>query len=498
MSVQERIRKIDSQGVSGREIARQVGLSRTTVAKYLKIDDYSPKPPTVYHQTRPVMVGFEDTIIGWLEADRNAPRKQRHTAQRVFDRLKDEEGYQGTYSPVQRFVKKHRQSQQSSGDGFMELVWEPGTVEVDFGQADAIVAGERQTMHVLVVTFPFSNMRFAQAYRGETAECVCHGLRSIFEQVGGTPPLMIFDNATGIGRRVRKKITEAKLFEAFKNHYRSASRFCNPESGHEKGNVENAVGFLRRNIMVPIPEATSMEQLNQLLTERSARFAAKKHWKKQATSEELFREDQDALLSLPVVRFDPVQYETRQANKYGHVQVAQNTYAAGPQFATWRLTVGLRHETIDLLDEHAVVIRSFPRVFGQHPETITEPASVLGLLARKPGGWANSPIRAEFSDPVRDWIDTAETSNRRQFFSALEEASTATGFLTALDAADQLVTDGNDPSGPTLGMLARRIAQGTEFEAGIVDLAVYDQLFTPAPQQVTPLQETPREEVPAA
>lgn len=168
MSVQERIRKLDSQGISGREIARQVGLSRTTVAKYLKIDDYSPKAPSDYHQTRPVMVGFENTIIAWLEADKNAPRKQRHTAQRVFDRLVDEEGFEGSYSPVQRFVKKYRQSQLTCGDGFMELAWNPGTVQVDFGEADAIIAGKRTTVHALVVTFPFSNMRFVQAYRGET------------------------------------------------------------------------------------------------------------------------------------------------------------------------------------------------------------------------------------------------------------------------------------------------------------------------------------------
>ncbi len=223
----------------------------------------------------------------------------------------------------------------------MELAWEPGTVQVDFGQADAIVAGEPVTVHVLVVTFPYSNMRFVQAYRGETAECVCHGLRTIFEQAGGAPTVMIFDKATGVGRRVRKQITETKLFAAFKNHYRSASRFCNPESGHEKGNVENAVGFLRRNIMVPIPSATSMEQLNELLTLRAAKFADRTHWKKQISSAQLFIEDQQALMPLPSARFDPVQYEARKANKYGHVQVNQNTYAAGPQFAGRLLTIGL-------------------------------------------------------------------------------------------------------------------------------------------------------------
>lgn len=229
--------------------------------------------------------------------------------------------------------------------------------------------------------------------------------------------------------------------------------------------------------MVPIPSATSMEQLNELLTLRAAKFAHRTHWKKQISSAQLFIEDQQALMPLPSARFDPVQYEARKANKYGHVQVNQNTYAAGPQFAGRLLTVGLRHETIELLDEQARILRAFPRIFGVHPETISEPASVLGVLARKPGGWGNSPIRAQFADSVKDWIDTAEHSTRRQFFAALEEAATATGFATAVEAASQLVADGTSPIGPTLSMLARRIAQGTEFETGIVDLGVYDRLF---------------------
>lgn len=105
------------------------------------------------------MVGVEETIIRWLESDKDAPRKQRHTAKRIFDRLVAEEGFEGSYLPVQRFVKKCRQSQQSNGGGFMELEREPGTAQVDFGQADAIIAGDRKTLHALVMTFPFSNMR---------------------------------------------------------------------------------------------------------------------------------------------------------------------------------------------------------------------------------------------------------------------------------------------------------------------------------------------------
>jgi transposase len=246
MSVQEDIRRLDAQGVPGREIARRLGVSRDSVAKYAGLQDCSPRP--VVAHVRPggsVLTGFAGIIDGWLTDDARRPRKQRHTAKRVFDRLAAEEGYTGSYSPVQRYVKRWQAAHRTTGEGFAELVWPAGTAQVDFGQAEAVIAGVRQVLHVLVVTFPFSNMRFVQAYRGETAECVCHGLRTIFEHVGGAARHLVFDNATGAGRRTGKVVVESKLFAAFKLHYRAQARYCNPYSGHEKGNVENAVGFLR-------------------------------------------------------------------------------------------------------------------------------------------------------------------------------------------------------------------------------------------------------------
>ena len=222
MSVQENIRTLDSHGIAGREIARQLGVSRDAVVKYTKQQDYSPKPPTpVPRPTGSVLTGFETIIEKWLGEDQRRPRKQRHTAKRVFDRLVIEEKYTGSYSPVQRFVRKWNDLHRQAGEGFTELVWPAGTAQVDFGQAEAIIAGIRQILHIFVVTFPFSNMRFVQAYRGETAECVCHGLRTVFDHIGAAPRHLVFDNATGIGRRVGTKVVEATLFGAFKLRYLS-------------------------------------------------------------------------------------------------------------------------------------------------------------------------------------------------------------------------------------------------------------------------------------
>ena len=479
MSVQESIRLLDSEGVSGREIARRLGVSRSAVAKYSRQEDFSPAPTATGIRSRvSVMTGFEHVVEQWLVDDQRQPRKQRHTAQRVFDRLVAEHGYLGSYSAVQRFVRRWLERHRGQGQGFNELIWPPGTAQVDFGEANAIIAGISQILHIFVVTFPFSNMRFVQAYGGETAECVCHGLRQLFEHIGGVPRVLVFDNATGIGRRMGTKVVESKLFGAFKLHYRAQSRYCNPYSGHEKGSVENAVGFLRRNFMVPIPEATSIKALNEVLLAKCDALAAASHYRKGLTLGELFVEDAAAFLALPGIGFDPVRYESRKADKTGNLVIEGNTYAAGPSFYGRTLTVGIRHDVIEILDEYSAPVRRFDRVFGHQAETIFDPASLVPLLVTKPGAWSHSPLRAVFTDPVRNWLDHAHDTDKRRLLAAMDAASRSVGFDVALSAADTLIQRGQHPDMAALGMLARRLAQGTEPAPANVDLSVYDTFTT--------------------
>lgn len=480
MSMQERIRALDGRGVPGRQIARDLGLSRTTVAKYIGKVDYSPAPPQ--RSGGPgqyALAGFTGVIDQWLTEDERRPVKQRHTARRVFDRLREEEGYMGSYSPVQRYVKGYKEQTRTRGEGFAELVWAPGSAQVDFGQGDAIIAGIQQTVFLLLVTFPYSNMRLMQAYFGQTAECVTHGLRRVGEFMGGMPREFIFDNAISVGRRTGKEIMESALFGAFKAHYRTSARYCNPESGHEKGNVENAVGFTRRNFMVPLPVVNSIAELNEMLWEKCLRVAQDKHWRKDIPIIELFARDKQASLMLPGIGFDAVRYESRRADKRGHILIEGNTYAAGPAYHGRRVTVAIRHDRIDILDETAKVVVSFGRVFGRVAETIFEPASYLPLLRNKPGSWSNSPIRELVTDPLRDWLDTHPAQERRPIFAALDKTARITDFATATRAAEHLITRGDRVSVDAMTMLATRFHQGEPNEGKVVDLAVYDTYLTP-------------------
>ena len=235
-------------------------MSRQTVRKYAQLEDCSPEPPA-----RPAAVSKLDPykpLIGkWLEADRFMPRKQRHTARRVYDRLVEEQGFDGSYQIVQRYVKRWRQEHRLPGDGYLELEWSPGVMQADFGLAQAAVAGNRTDVHCLVASFPYSNMRYAVALPGENAECVCEGLLGVFEHIGAVPPVLVLDNATGAAHRVSwDRIVVVEVFQRFVAHHRIEVRFCNPGAGNEKGSVENAVGFLRRNVMVPLPNAESHAQ----------------------------------------------------------------------------------------------------------------------------------------------------------------------------------------------------------------------------------------------
>lgn len=245
--IQQSIRQLETKGLTHTQIARELGVSRTTVVKYAT-RDYSPTPTAGREGSRSLVVGeYARKADEWLEADRRMPRKQRHTARRVHERLVEECGFEGSYSSVQRWVKRWRQRHRGEAEGFSELEWAPGSAQVDFGQALAVVAGVERTVHFLVVSFPYSNMRYVAALPGETAECVCHGLNRVFSHAGMVPRVLVFDNATGVGhRRADGTVTQTRLFSLFCAHYGFETRFCNPYSGWEKGSTENAVGFLRR------------------------------------------------------------------------------------------------------------------------------------------------------------------------------------------------------------------------------------------------------------
>ena len=215
------IRRLGRGGASVASIARDTGVSEPTVRKYLREPGLSERPPAVGRAPEsPSLEPFAELVDSWLLEDRRRWFKRRHTARRVYDRLVEEQGFDGSYTTVQRYVKRRREELAAELDarearGFLLLDWLPGECQVDFGQADFRVRGVVQRGHLLVVAFPHSNVGLAQVFWGETAECVCQGLRDVFEFLGGVPLRAVFDNATEVGRRVGAEIRASALFRRF-------------------------------------------------------------------------------------------------------------------------------------------------------------------------------------------------------------------------------------------------------------------------------------------
>ena len=235
--------------------------------------------------------------------------------------------------------------------------------------------------------------------------------------------------------------------------------------------------------MVPEPDAPSLAELNATFLSQCVALGGEKHWRKETLISELFVEDVAAGLELPGVAFDAVRYESRKADKTGTVLIDGNSYLAGPTFAGRLITVGLRHDVVELLDEHAHPVVTFERVFGSATTTQFQAVSLLPALGAKPGAWSHSLARTEIPEPLRGWLDAASLEQRASVFWQLSRLSDQTTFHAAIEAASRLVARGDTPAGAGVEMLARRILQGSEPEPHPVNLNVYDQLSQSQPDQ---------------
>ncbi len=474
LDVRNDIRSMDAEGVPRAEIARRLRLSRNTVAKYADMEDLSPEPPAPADRPHPAIDPHAAWIDGVLEADLGAPRKQRHAAKRIYDRLVEERRYEGSYSAVQRHVREWRLARAAgAGDGYLELEWAPGTAQGDYGNFEAVVAGERLRLKLLVVALPHSNARYAVAGMSQRAECMCAGLADIFGWIGRAPRELVLDNATEAGRRVRGEVTESHLFSLLRAHYRMGSRYCNPNSGNEEGSVENAVGFLRRNLLVPVPRVGSLAELNAMLRDGCDRLNAASRARDGRPTPEALAEDLAAMLALPSAPFDAVRWTRCRSDKRGVVTVDGRGYLAGPAWHSRELLVGVRADTVEVLADRGRRVAVLPRAFGDGP-AVRNPLSLVPALVARPRAFGESVIRRDMPASLVEGIDRMDAPQRRQTLRSISRAAEASGFEAACGAALRVVEGGRVPDDATVDVLARRIAAGGPEAAGGADLSVYD------------------------
>lgn len=263
MELYLRVRLAVSEGMSRRQAAKHFNISRDSVAKMVA---YST-PPGYQRQLpirRPKLDAFVSTIEHWFDEDLKVPRKQRHTAKRVFDRLRDECGFTGGYTIIKDYMRERDQRRQ---EVFVPLSHPPGHAQADFGEATVVIGGVEQKARFFVLDLPLSDGCYVRAYPAAVAEAWVDGHIHAFAFFGAVPQSIVYDNDRCLVAKILPDGTRkrAALFSGFLSHYLIRDRYGRPGKGNDKGNVEGLVGYARRNFMVPIPQFATWDAFNTFL-----------------------------------------------------------------------------------------------------------------------------------------------------------------------------------------------------------------------------------------
>ena len=294
-------RSVYVEGLSERAAARRFGLARETVRKMLRY-----RLPPGYRRAKPIRCPKLDAFTGVIDQiltdDQQRPKKQRHTAKRIWERLCVEHAFTGGYTIVKDYVRRQKLGGQEM---FVPLAHPPGDAQADFGEALVVIDGVECKAHYLVVDLPHSDDAFVQAFPAETTEAFCEGHNAAFRYFGGVPRGIVYDNTTlavakilGDGTRQR-----TQSFSELHSHYLFDDRFGRPGKGNDKGKVEGLVGYARRNFFVPVPRVASWDALNADLARQCRARRGQRLRRHTETIGERFARDRAALLPLPPVPY---------------------------------------------------------------------------------------------------------------------------------------------------------------------------------------------------
>ena len=329
---------------------------------------------------RPKLGPWLGVIDAILDDDKQRPAKQRHTAKRIFERLKEEHGFTGGYTIVKDYV---RSAELHSREMFIPLTHAPGEAQADFGEALVVVAGVEQKAHYLTVDLPHSDDCFVAAFPAETTEAFLEGHVRAFVYFGAVPTRILYDNtkiavARILGGEERQK---TRAFSELQSYYLFADKFGRPAKGNDKGKVEGLVGYARRNFMVPIPRVSSWEELNTRLEAESRKRRLRRLRGHRETIGERFERDRAAMLPLPAAPYEACEKIAGRVSSLSLVRYRSNDYSVPTQYGHRQVWVkGYVHEVViacgsELIARHE---RSYER------ETVVfDPLHYLALLEQK-------------------------------------------------------------------------------------------------------------------
>jgi transposase len=406
------------RGMSIRALAKRHGVHRRTVRQAL--GDATPPARKVAERLAPATGQYVDLVRRWLIEDLSAPRKQRHTARRIWQRLVEEEDARIGESTVRNLVARLRTEIGADRCRVMVPQTHPpaAEAEVDFGEFTASIAGQVIKLYMFCLRLSHSGKAFHFGYANQTQESFLDGHVRAFEVFGGVPGMIRYDNLKPAVIRIAlgRERFEHPRFVAMRSHYGFDSFFCVPgvDGAHEKGGVEGEIGRFRRRHLTPIPHVSSLEALNAALAAADARDNARRIGGRAETVGEAAARELPLLTPLPAERFDVALRLSCRVDAKARICVRQSYYSVPARYAGRRLEVRLGATMITVYDG-ATIIAQHARSLHKYSEDLILD-HYLEVLCRKPGALAGSTALAAAratgaftADHQRFW----ETARRR-------------------------------------------------------------------------------------
>ena len=492
----ELIRRTYRQTHSYTQTAQFVGRCYNTVSNYAKMDDFNAGPPAPVSaaKSRPsILDPFKAKVEEYFDEDEeNGTSKQCHTAVRAFERLRDEEGYQGSVRTVSNYFSKRKKARRTPADDqYVPLLHPPGEAQGDFGENENFIeCGRKVPGTHFALSFSYSNARFIQIKHGMNHECLTESLRAIFEHIGGVPREIWLDNASTMvatmGRTVDDRVMTER-FTRFVLHYGFEPHFCNGAAGNEKGNVERSIGASRKAFLVPAPRFTDINIFNQSLLERCDQKNMNEHYRKKVPICDLFKEDKKALLPLPTVPFDTALYTEARTDKCGRFTFdgPLHLYSASPDVASSSVRLKVTSYSVTVMDQENHVITVHPRLYSSkgspEPKESMDWMPYLKLIARKPRAWKNSGFAELVPEDLEKYMEGLRNADLGKVVRMIEKITKEKGFDQAVyTVREALFRNASGPEG--LERVYRQLyldEDGNDSKTGrfSADLSQYDKLL---------------------
>lgn len=381
--------------MSIRELARTFHHSKRKIREIL-----AQAEPKLYERQAmaSLLDEFKPVIDAILRADEEAPRKQRHTAAKIFRRLRDEHAYAGGYDRVRLYIVGKGRTHQET---FIPLNHEPGQrLECDFGHIYVDFPDGRRQVPVLVLTWGFSNCPFALALPSERTEAILHGTVEAFNFFGCVPREVWWDNPKTVAPQLfvgrERRVNDRYL--ALSSHYAFEPLFCMVRQPQEKPHVEGRVRHLQRDWATPVPRVQNEAELNAHLRACCLRDRERVQQGQTETIGQRFARETDNALSLPAGAFDPCIPEPAKVDKYQMVRFDTNRYSVPRPAAFRTVTVKAYVGRIDIVLGNQA-IATHPRCYGKN-EQVLDPRHYLDSLRRRPAALDHADVFRRWQLPA--------------------------------------------------------------------------------------------------